>query len=1087
MRIQTERIIKRTGAGAWPKRVAAMMTAVLMITGITPVTVSASEVIRDMSLTEGGILTRENAPVASGSEETGLIGANEWTGAGGIITGEGGTEEILSEALETAVPETLSVEAEDIQTSPVEAEATELTVPDSEVTGPEELTEQDEVISYDAVPMEEPGNEGVVAYDDPEQLYSVHYILEYNGRQLSRTTTPVKADSLERQNKDGTWVYSISPDKAFFKGSYEALLKGSEKTEKGIVSYNIIMKAVYKDGRQIKDEEGRPVTDKSTTISANAFDENGYQVPLTYNDVYVYAQIGAYATDMQQNGVVISAATGVRYCGLAHKLSSDPAAIKRNAGRSANYDIDIRITDYKGDGSYELKYGRDYTVQYKNNKNASVRFTGDREEDGYVQIYGSHEAAAKWPQIIITGRGNYKGLKSTVYFDILPAPVADGCMAVGPFADGVKESYKLNKAGGITMTVAPVRYASVYDDETGSYVADTGRKVRYGLKRDVTVELQKYNSETKNWERLGDLTDSAKRRDTLRSVTQEGDYRIQIKGTGNFHGNLYDTFSVFGNSKVLFSTLKLKTVKATYKSEGVNAEALITGISTSVRSVSGARAVIPLSELDLALEPASESASVSGNKTTALSAGVYTVSVRPKSISEFEKKYPMVAFDANATATVTVKGARLDKKMFAVSWNRAGEVCDGMPKDVEITLKGIKAGDVTPAKMIVRNGRKVYVPLSDKELCTAFKTNGNDKIIISGSYTLDDGRVMDNTLPGRYSIALYGKNGYADSVWVYTYIRTGAVLTFDRLSANAVSYNASGAMTEILITMPDGKSVERIAGTGDDRFKVEYRSNKATGNATAIVRVRDSATGYRKGSVARVSFPIKAKEVTKVYPYDAYTNDMAGEVFIKTAGTLKKGYKGRSFTLYQASADGKKLVELNSRNYKGSLSANTAGQYDLKIENGQTGYFNFKDVTVKGVYTEYKAQARKWTAQEALVLSTDAVIIKDAGDGRVYDSRYITGSENTVEPVTRTGKGVFSVPYAGGSYILPWMPELTVDGKKLSFTAGDYVIGYKNNNRIGTASITVTITQTGAAKHGIGGSRTYTFKIVRQKSMNLNL
>lgn len=1060
MKIQTELIIKMISGRACLRKAAAVMTATLVITGIAPVTVSAS----DEMMVIGEETPQEELP---GSE-----------------TGEMMIEELLTEDtdMEGIVPEVIAPEV-----IVPEDNAPEAIVPEDsgqEKMIPEELIPEE-------IDTETDGAEGIVTYDTDEQLYTVHYILEYNGKQLCRTTTPVKADTLQTEVKDGVTVYGIDPDKDFFKRSYEALFKGIEKEEQGIVSYNIIMKAVYMDGRRIQDDEGKEVPDKTETVSANAYD-GGYRVPLTYNDVYVYAQIGAYATDtIKQNGVVISAATGVRYCGLQHKLRNDPASNGLHSGKRASYDIDLKITDQKREGGYELEYGRDYTVQYKNNINASVRFTGNREEDGYVQIYGSHEAAAKWPQIIIKGRGNYRDLKSTVYFDILPAPVADGCKAVGPFADGVKESYTLGRTGGIGMNVAPVRYATVYDNMTDSYVINRKSLIRYRLTKELIVELQKLNKGENKWERIGDLTDASKRRDTLRAVTEAGDYRIQATGTGNFYGNLYDTFSVFGNGQVLFSSLKLKISDGIYSSEGVKAETMVKGISTAVRTVSGAKVVIPMTEMKVTLIPASESAKINADGTAALSAGKYRVSVGPKNINEFKKDYPLVALDGNAEAAVTVKGAKLDKKMFTVSWNKAGETCDGRPKDVEITLNGIKTQDITLAKKVIKNGREAYIPLTEKELASAYKTSGDERIIIKGSYELEDGRIIDNTLPGKYSVVLYGKNGYADSVCVYRYIRTGALFTNDKLSADAVSYNAGGAMTSVRITMPDGKSVRTISGTGDDGFRVEYRNNKRTGSAIAVVKVRDNTSGYRRGSEAKVVFPVTAREVKQVYPYEKYSSDMPGEVFIKTADTIRAGTKKKCYTLYQASADGKKLVALNNRDHKGSVSANTpAGTsktYDLKIENGQTGYFDFIDVTVKNVYTEYSAAANKWTAQSALVLSTDAVVIKDAGDRRVYDSTDIGTYGISAISVTNMGKGIYSVPYVGGSYILPKIPELTVNGKTLRLSDGDYVISYKNNNRVGTGRMVVTITQSGAKRYGFGGSKAYMFKIVPQKSTNLNL
>ncbi len=215
--------------------------------------------------------------------------------------------------------------------------------------------------------------------------------------------------------------------------------------------------------------------------------------------------------------------------------------------------------------------------------NASVKYTGNTDKADYVQIYDEFSANSRWPAVVINGKGNYSGFTSTVYFDILPAPLSDGNGA---------------------------------------------------------------------------------------AVTGEGLYRLKLTGMGNYYGSLYDTFNVYGTGKTMFSSLKLKTSTVPYMAPGVDAGSLVTGISTRVTGSPGANVMIDPSDLNVRLEAGTPDAQVDADGKTALSAGKYRAYVSPKDEAAFSGKYPLVAYDGEALATVTVTGQNLDKKMFSTDWNR---------------------------------------------------------------------------------------------------------------------------------------------------------------------------------------------------------------------------------------------------------------------------------------------------------------------------------------------------------------------------------------------------------------------------------
>ncbi|WP_272796021.1 FN3 associated domain-containing protein [Butyrivibrio sp. DSM 10294] len=952
---------------------------------------------------------------------------------------------------------------------------------------------------------------GIDEDDYLEQFYIIHYILEYSGKQLSESTEPVYLSKLAAYNSGKT--YGISANKSFYDTAAGKLFGANDNLS--ILSYTVVGKAIYSNGTPVfrTGSSTDVVQDTLFTMSAEEFVDNSSgiaceDIPVLYNDLYVYANVGAYATDREDNGVVISTPAGVKYSGLAHKLSADPKSLKADAGKSASYDLNITITDTKtknSDGTaYELVYGKDYTVSYKNNKNASVKVSAVAGETYYKQIYGEDQAAAKWPQIIVKGKGNYAKMKAVVYFDILPLSVGETYQAVGNYADIVKDSYILKKKGGIALTTKAVHYQRKYDKLTGAYVNNDAKTVKYKVGTEVIMTLQKQNPETKLWETFGtgDVTTAKQCKALVKTITETGSYRIKLTGTGNYYGTAVDRFEVYANNKTMFSKLKVKKATAVYSKDGVAATDLVTAINTKVKNEAGKKVAIPMDEVVVTLTPMSESAEVDETGTKALTAGKYNAFVSVKDSEDFAKKYPYTEYDEPIIAKVTVKASALNQSMFTIDWNQAGEVYDGSSKDIKVTLNGITTDDVTIAKQKNVNGKVTYVPLTKSELKVAVTVTSDSTMTISGSYVLDDGRVVDNKAPGTYKIFFYGKGAYADSKLTVTYKRNPVALDAKFITASDATYNVAGAMAEFTVTEPDGDTVT-ISGKGNSDYAISYTGNKQIGSGRALIKVKKSTTGYRVGSSAYVDFKINAKTVVNVLPYSQYSKALPGEVFIKCAGTTQAGKAAPTYKLYQASADGSKIISIGSTEYTGEFKENTtveAGEnagktYDLVLTSAGKKNLIFDSVTVSEIYTEYTVKAKKYTLQKELNsenVAATAALIRNTGSNKVFTSEDIEGYASGTTAVTVDSKGNITTTYAGGCYILPVIKELNVvgyDGKTytLKYEEGDYIISYTRNDRFGTAQMTVTLSQKAARKYGIGGSKTYRFKILRQKDMGLRL
>ena len=909
---------------------------------------------------------------------------------------------------------------------------------------------------------------GTIGYTD--RIYEAHYVIHYDGSQLTDTISTRSAISKE--------YYGISANAAFFTSAAESLGLASGKNKPRIVSYTVICRALYSDGTQVMyDGTDTPVPDMTETIDAIQFVDNksgiAYSgIPVIYNDVSVYANIGAYATDDDSNGVLLSASESVGYTGLPHRVSDDPASFKDSANKSASFDLAVSLIDKKGaidgEGGYVLIPGTDYTVSYKNNINASVRITSS---GSYEPLYTND---TKRPQIIIQGKDNYKDLYAVVYFDILPIHLMQSSEYVGCFADAVSGGAVLGNNGGITLTFRPERYEREYDKASQSYMTDTTSFVKYNVGKDVTAKLQMWNNSKSVWTDTGDLTDSTAAKATLKKVNAVGQYRVLLTGIGNFCGTAADEFIVESSGYQLFSELKLKTSSAVYSSSGVGGDALVKGILARI----GGKTVAA-SDYTITLEPVSGAAQVSADGGRALSAGTYTAYVYPKNEASFIKTYPGVVLDGPAIATVRVRGSSLTARMFSTDWSKSGEAYNGKSKNIVVSLVGISASDVTIAKPATVKGNGDYVPLSDSELSDLVEISGG-RLIIKGGF-LRGGSVRDsNADVGSYSIAFYGKNGYGDSVYVYTFNRAAVKLTASMLKANEAVIDPSGTVPGIWVTDPAGCKF-MLYGSDDD-FTVDASQAKSVGTGTVTVRVKSDKTVFLKGSSASVSFTVKKMQVSEILPYTRFIDGDRNALYIKMDNTALASKKTVRFTLYCLSYDGMSLIPLGKKDYNSSFTSSGSGSFDLTFTNGESGAFDFgRGITIKNAFVTYK-KAAKFTGVR---FDKNATLIADTRDGLIFTSENVGEYETGSIPVSVDPKGNAYVTFAGGCYMIPGITEIIVDGKVLKYSDGWFTVTFEKCNKVGSGRITITLSQKAAKELGIGGSKAYVISIRSQNNSGL--
>ncbi len=212
--------------------------------------------------------------------------------------------------------------------------------------------------------------------------------------------------------------------------------------------------------------------DKLLVISTNKADEWDFYIPVFAEgqSVDFYADYEANISNAEETGktkfnITVYPVDPVEYTGLP--------CVTADSSKTGSRIINLYIEDTSGN---RLTEGVDYTVSYKNNKNAAT------------------PADKKAPTMTVKGKGKkYKGLKCEVKFTILPADLIFAPMTVN------KKFAPFTSKGKINVTAKPVlrsgikipasQYEIGYRDEYGDPVSAEAIKNYYKGTEAVPVEI----------------------------------------------------------------------------------------------------------------------------------------------------------------------------------------------------------------------------------------------------------------------------------------------------------------------------------------------------------------------------------------------------------------------------------------------------------------------------------------------------------------------------------------------------------------------------------------------------------------------
>lgn len=213
---------------------------------------------------------------------------------------------------------------------------------------------------------------------------------------------------------------------------------------------------------------------------------------------------------------------------------------------SASKIADLNVSVWGGLEGYtcpEELTEKEYSISYKNNKAASVKYDAD---GNVVPLYKSD---AERPAVTVKGKGLYEGLTDTVYFEIYPLHLAaNGLMEYSPDMEqkgfhgclggitrikGLKRSYILDTKGHISEKVSlSVSKEMYYIDKTVT------AKLKDGT--DYTQLLYRWNSSAACWDKVEDPD--------INRISKTGDYLVVLEGKNNYWGTCCGNDDEWGNN-----------------------------------------------------------------------------------------------------------------------------------------------------------------------------------------------------------------------------------------------------------------------------------------------------------------------------------------------------------------------------------------------------------------------------------------------------------------------------------------------------------------------------------------------------------
>ena len=391
-------------------------------------------------------------------------------------------------------------------------------------------------------------------------------------------------------------------------------------------------------------------------------------------------------------------------------------------------------------------------------------------------------------------------------------------------------------------------------------------------------------------------------------------------------------------------------------------------------------------------------------------------------------------------------------------------------KTFKIIAKDISKLDVQVAQSnVVYLGRPISRGITIKD--------GNNILVKDTDYTVT---YKNNVNPGTASVIITLKGNYTGTV-TKTF-RIIAPIDISKLDVQVAQSNVVylGRPISRGITIKDGnKTLVR-----DTDYTVEYKNNINVGTASVIIRCK----GKYAGTVTK-TFKIVAKDISKLYVQVAQSNVVCIGRPISRGITIKDGdnilVKDTDYTVtykdnvYPGIAS---VIIALKGNYTGTVTKTfrILSTPDISKLNVQV---SSSDVVYMGVPISRGIVIKD--GNETLVRGKDYIVEYKNNENVGIASVIITGAGKYNGTVTRTFKIVakdvstLDVQVAQSDVVYLGRPIsrgiMIKDGDKILTRDTDYIVEYKNNVNIGTASVIIT------CKGNYSGTITKTFRIVAKK------
>jgi len=418
-----------------------------------------------------------------------------------------------------------------------------------------------------------------VGYVTVQPKYTITYMLQYEDPRKDGGAATDKLVAYETVSFNKTQIYDGQDEPQYMNiiptvgGAKDEIAKWTEKGD-GVLNKE---DGDYISGWKYMEAGGTTFNYIDTYV--------GGETELSAADYFVTAVVSAYAG----SNVYIESIAPVFYEGLSHVADwyTNNIIDEYDLPKVKATEIpDLEVVVKKSDEATNLVYGKDYTISYKNNKDASVYFVDDSKTSLADKVKPVYSQKKKKPQVIIKGAGKYKGkFQATVYFDIYPSNIEGGnttfITSLGAYyndwrstLNGIKSAYfaKTGKSAKVSYKVQNVQYPSkvtlnerpIYDDPLYDIDLDYNKGKITTLKKnkDYSVIIERMDTaKDKNTKNMGWMAVSEKE-----ITPKEGSsykYRITVKGKGNYTGTVESKeFRVYDQGTAAdISKLKITTPK----------------------------------------------------------------------------------------------------------------------------------------------------------------------------------------------------------------------------------------------------------------------------------------------------------------------------------------------------------------------------------------------------------------------------------------------------------------------------------------------------------------------------------------------